>query len=153
MTVLPHRWLLRAPGDLRARLGALLKIRAPDLSNPSKPIEKELISAKNWKDSDAAKRRSPGLCRAKAAFPPLPSCSLPKRPVPSGRCREREHRSRNRKKRLGTDGSEIPEKHPRERLLNLWKTNRIPGSSPIYRASLHDSALVRFRYAGMTSHY
>ncbi len=29
--------------------GALLKIRAPDLSNPSKPTEKELISAKNWK--------------------------------------------------------------------------------------------------------
>jgi hypothetical protein len=26
-----------------------IKIRAPDLSNPSKPTEKELISAKNWK--------------------------------------------------------------------------------------------------------
>jgi hypothetical protein len=74
-------------------------------------------------------------------------------PVPSGRCREREHSSPNRKKRLGTDGSEIPEKHPRDRLLNPWRTNRIPASSPIYRASLHDSALVRFRYAGMTSHY
>jgi len=49
-----------------ARLGALLKIRAPDLSNPSKPTEKELTSAKNWKDSDAAKQRSPGLCRDKA---------------------------------------------------------------------------------------
>jgi hypothetical protein len=49
VTVLPHRWLLRAPGNLRARLGALLKIRAPDLSNPSKPTEKELTSAKNWK--------------------------------------------------------------------------------------------------------
>jgi hypothetical protein len=49
VTVLPHRWLLRAPGNLRARHGALLKIRAPDLSNPSKPTEKELISAKNWK--------------------------------------------------------------------------------------------------------
>jgi hypothetical protein len=57
---------LRAPGNLRARLGALLKIRAPDLSNPSKPTEKELTSAKNWKDSDAAKQRSPGLCRDKA---------------------------------------------------------------------------------------
>jgi AraC-like DNA-binding protein len=32
-----------------AALGALLKIRAPDLSNPSKPTEKELTSAKNWK--------------------------------------------------------------------------------------------------------
>ena len=49
MTVLPHRWLLRAPGNLRARLGALLKIRAPDLSSPSKPPKKELTSAKNWK--------------------------------------------------------------------------------------------------------
>jgi hypothetical protein len=66
VTVLPHRWLLRAPGNLRARLGALLKIRAPDLSNPSKPTEKELTSAKNWKDSDTAKQRSPGLCREKA---------------------------------------------------------------------------------------
>src|SRR5260370_20766031 len=60
------RWLLQAPGNLRARLGALLKIRAPDLSNPSKPTEKELTSAKNWKDSDAAKQRSHGLCRDKA---------------------------------------------------------------------------------------
>ena len=86
MTVLPHRWLLRAPGNLRARLGALLKIRAPDLSNPSKPTEKELISAKNWKDSDAAKQRSPGLCRDKAEarrrnhlsytmIPPATGCS------------------------------------------------------------------------------
>ena len=33
MTVLPHRWHLRAPGNLRARLGALLKIRAKGLSN------------------------------------------------------------------------------------------------------------------------
>lgn len=66
MTVLPHRWLLRAPGNPRARLGALLKIRAPDLSNPSKPNEKELTSAKKWKDSNAAKQRSPGLCRDKA---------------------------------------------------------------------------------------
>ena len=49
-----------------AALGALLKIRAPDLSNPSKPTEKELTTAKNWKDSDAAKQRSPGLCRNKA---------------------------------------------------------------------------------------
>ena len=86
MTVLPHRWLLRAPGNLRARLGALLKIRAPDLSNPSKPTEKELTSAKNWKDSDAAKQRSPGLCRDKAEarrrnhlsytmIPPATGCS------------------------------------------------------------------------------
>jgi hypothetical protein len=28
--------------------------------------EKELISAKNWKDSDAVKQRSLGLCRDKA---------------------------------------------------------------------------------------
>jgi hypothetical protein len=48
-----------------ARLGAFLKIRAPDLSNPSKPPKKELTSA-NWKYSDAAKQRSPGLCRDKA---------------------------------------------------------------------------------------
>jgi hypothetical protein len=66
VTVLPHRCLLLAPGNLRARLGALLKIRVPDLSNPSKPTEKELTSAKNWKDSDSAKQRSPGLCRDKA---------------------------------------------------------------------------------------
>jgi hypothetical protein len=50
----------------KGALGALLRIRAQDLSNPSKPTEKELISAKNWKDSDAAKQRSPGLCRDKA---------------------------------------------------------------------------------------
>jgi hypothetical protein len=37
----------------------LLKIRAPDLSNPSKPTEKDLTSAKTWKDSDAAKQRTP----------------------------------------------------------------------------------------------
>src|SRR5437879_12687330 len=55
-----------AMGILRARLGALLKIRAPDSSNLSKPTEKELTSAKNWKDSDAAKQRSPCLCRDKA---------------------------------------------------------------------------------------
>jgi len=86
VTVLPHRWLLRAPGNLRARRGALLKIRAPDLSNPSKPTEKELTSPKNWKDSDAAKQRSPGLCRDKAEarrrnhlsytmIPPATGCS------------------------------------------------------------------------------
>ena len=50
----------------KGALGALLRIRAQDLSNPSKPTEKELISAKNWKDSDAAKQRSPCLCRDKA---------------------------------------------------------------------------------------
>src|SRR5579864_63905 len=33
----------------KGALGALLKIRAPDLSNPSKPPKKELISATNWK--------------------------------------------------------------------------------------------------------
>ena len=33
----------------KGALGALLKIRAPDFSNPSKTTEKELISAKNWK--------------------------------------------------------------------------------------------------------
>ena len=48
----------------KGALGALLRIRAQDLSNPSKPTEKELISAKNWKDSDAAKQRSPGHAAA-----------------------------------------------------------------------------------------
>jgi hypothetical protein len=67
-------------------LGALLKIRAPDLSNPSKPPKKELTSAKNRKYSDAAKQRSPGLGRDKAEarrrnhlsytmIPPATSCS------------------------------------------------------------------------------
>ena len=84
MTVLPQRRLLRVPGNLRARLGALLKIRAPDLSHPSKPTEKELI--KELEDSDAAKQRSPGLCRDKAEarrrnhlsytmIPPATGCS------------------------------------------------------------------------------
>jgi len=38
--------------------------------------EKELISAKNWKDSDAAKQRSPGLCRDKAATRQRPDGSI-----------------------------------------------------------------------------
>jgi hypothetical protein len=44
----------------------IVKDKAPDLSSPSKPTEKELTTAKNWEDSDAAKQRSPGLCRDKA---------------------------------------------------------------------------------------
>jgi hypothetical protein len=153
VTVLPFRWLLRAPGNLRARLGALFKDKGSGLIKPIETHRKRTDQCKELEDSDAPKQRSPGLRRDKATFPTVPSCSLPNLPVPAGRCRERERSSGNRKKRLGTDGSEIPEKHPQERLLNPWKDNRIPASSPIYRASLHDSALVRFRYAGMTSHY
>ena len=65
MTVLPLRWLLRVPGNLRARLGALLKIEAPDLSTPSKPTTKELTSAKNWKDSDARNSDRPACVAAR----------------------------------------------------------------------------------------
>jgi hypothetical protein len=65
VTVLLHA-ALASSWKSKGALGALLKIRAPDLSNPSKPTGKELISAKNWKDSDAAKQRSPSLCRDKA---------------------------------------------------------------------------------------
>src|SRR5205807_7108543 len=36
-------------GYTKGLVSALLKIRAPHLSNPSKPTEKELIGAKNWK--------------------------------------------------------------------------------------------------------
>ena len=40
----------------------IVKDKGSGLIKPSTPTEKELISAKNWKDSDAAKQRSPGLC-------------------------------------------------------------------------------------------
>src|SRR6266481_7683641 len=64
----------------------IVKDKGSRLINPSKPAEKELISAKNWKDSDAAKQRSPGLCRDKAEarrrnhlsytmIPPATGCS------------------------------------------------------------------------------
>ena len=52
--------------------GAARRIVKDKGSGLIKPIEthrkrtKELTSAKNWKDSDAAKQRSPGLCRDKA---------------------------------------------------------------------------------------
>jgi hypothetical protein len=59
-------WLLRAPGNPRARLDALSKIRAPGLSNPSKPTEKEPTSAKNWKILMRRNSGAPGLCRDKA---------------------------------------------------------------------------------------
>ena len=80
MTVLLHA-ALASSWKSKGALGALLKIRAPDLSNPSKPTGKELISAKNWKDSDAAKQR---WCRDKAEarlrifytmIPPAIGCS------------------------------------------------------------------------------
>src|SRR5580692_1201733 len=46
--------------------GAARRIVKDKGSGLVKPIEKELTSAKNWKDSDAAKQRSSGLCRDKA---------------------------------------------------------------------------------------
>jgi len=49
--------------------GAARRIVKDKGSGLIKPIEthrKELTSAKNWKDSDAAKQRSTGLCRDKA---------------------------------------------------------------------------------------
>jgi len=55
--------LLRAPGNLRARLGALLKIR---LIKPIETHRKRTDQCKYLEDSDTAKQRSPGLCRAKA---------------------------------------------------------------------------------------
>ena len=64
MTVLLHAALANSQKSKGAP-GALLKIRAPDLSNPSKPTEKELIRCKELEDSDAAKQRSCGLCRDK----------------------------------------------------------------------------------------
>ena len=39
---------------------------APDLSNPSKPTGEKTDQCKELEDSDAAKQRSPGLCRDKA---------------------------------------------------------------------------------------
>src|SRR5579864_2464334 len=50
----------------KGALGALLKIRAPDLSKPIETTEKRTDQCNELEDSDAAKQRSPGLCRDKA---------------------------------------------------------------------------------------
>jgi len=51
--------------EIKGAARRIVKDKGSGLIKPIETTEKELISAKNWKDSDAAKQRSPGMCRDK----------------------------------------------------------------------------------------